>query len=174
MASKRALFALPLRSASSIRARPQFLLPTRTSAALPPTFNPALKPLSQARWHSSPVEKSKPYAFEDVKKLIEKDDEDVVLIDVREPPEFAAGAIPTALNLPISSQPDALFLPPDEFEDRFGFQKPDIGKEVVFYCKAGVRSAAAAQLARQGGWERVGEYRGSWLDWERRGGKIEK
>ncbi|KAF2502513.1 Rhodanese-like protein, partial [Lophium mytilinum] len=143
-------------------------------AAQPASFNPALKPLSQTRWLSSSVEKSKPYAFEDVKALIEKDDKDVVLIDVREPAEFAAGAIPTALNLPISSQPDALFLPPDEFEDRFGFQKPDIGKEVVFYCKAGVRSAAAAQLARQEGWERVGEYRGSWLDWEKRGGKVEK
>jgi rhodanese-related sulfurtransferase len=94
------------------------------------------------------------------------------IADVREPPEFAAGAIPTALNLPISSQPDGLFLPPDEFEDRFGFPKPDVGKEVVFYCKAGVRSAAAAQLARQGGFERVGEYNGSWLDWERNGGKV--
>lgn len=44
----------------------------------------------------------------------------------------------------------------------------------MFYCKAGVRSAAAAQLARQVGFERVGEYQGSWLDWEKKGGKVEK
>jgi rhodanese-related sulfurtransferase len=40
----------------------------------------------------------------------------------------------------------------------------------VFYCKAGVRSRAAAELARQAGWEKVGEYPGSWLDWEKNGG----
>ena len=95
-------------------------------------------------------------------------------LDVREPAEYAAGFIPSAINIPISSQPEALFLPPDEFEDRFGFTKPPASKEVVFYCKAGVRSAAAAQLARQGGYEKVGEYRGSWLDWEKRGGTSSK
>ena len=41
---------------------------------------------------------------------------------------------------------------------------------MVFFCKAGVRSSAAAQIARQGGYTNVGEYRGSWADWERRGG----
>jgi len=97
-----------------------------------------------------------------------------VFLDVREPAEYAAGFIPSAINIPISSQPEALFLPSDEFEDRFGFTKPPASKEVVFYCKSGVRSAAAAQLARQGGYEKVGEYRGSWLDWERRGGASSK
>ncbi|KAI9762066.1 MAG: hypothetical protein M4579_000702 [Chaenotheca gracillima] len=91
-----------------------------------------------------------------------------ILIDVREPAEFSAGAIPTALNIPISSQPDALALPADEFEDRFGFEKPTVDQEVVFYCKAGVRSAAAAVMARESGFEKIGEYRGSWLDWERK------
>ncbi|KAF2205735.1 Rhodanese-like protein, partial [Delitschia confertaspora ATCC 74209] len=91
-------------------------------------------------------------------------------LDVREPAEVAAGAIPTAYNIPISSHPDALLLPPDEFESQFGFAKPPPSKELVFYCKAGVRSAAAAQLAKQGGYEKVGEYRGSWLDWERHRG----
>jgi len=88
---------------------------------------------------------------------------------VREPGEFAAGAIPSAVNIPLASQPDALFLPADEFEERFGFAKPDVDEhEVVFYCKAGVRSAAAARLAGQAGYARVGEYKGSWLDWEKR------
>lgn len=48
--------------------------------------------------------------------------------------------------------------------------------EVVFYCKAGVRSRAAARLAR--GWEgegvRVGEYKGSWVEWVGRGGVVEQ
>lgn len=64
-----------------------------------------------------------------------------------------------------------MFLPADEFEDRFGFSKPDADKEVVFYCKAGVRSSAAAQLAQQIGYKNVAEYRGSWMDWTKQGGK---
>jgi rhodanese-related sulfurtransferase len=53
--------------------------------------------------------------------------------------------------------------------------KQDV-REVVFYCKAGVRSRAAARLAR--GWEgegvRVGEYKGSWVEWVGRGGVVEQ
>lgn len=93
-----------------------------------------------------------------------------LLIDVREPHEYAQGFIPTALNLPIQSQPDALFLTNEEFEDRFGFGKPGEDVEVVFYCKAGVRSRAAAELARLAGYRVVGEYPGSWIDWVGRGG----
>jgi rhodanese-related sulfurtransferase len=43
----------------------------------------------------------------------------------------------------------------------------------VFFCKAGVRSKAAAELARQAGWGKTGEYKGSWLDWEGKGGEKE-
>lgn len=74
------------------------------------------------------------------------------------------------MNIPIKSSPDALFLPAEEFEDRFGFEKPSQENEVVFYCRSGVRSSAAAELARQSGYEKVGEYRGSWLDWEKQEG----
>lgn len=74
-----------------------------------------------------------------------------LLIDVREPHEYAANSIPTAINIPVSSQPDALLLSEEEFEDRFGFEKPGLEKEVVFFCKAGVRSKAGAGIARVAG-----------------------
>lgn len=90
-------------------------------------------------------------------------------LDVREPNEYHEGFIPSAINIPIQSQPDALLLPEEEFEDRFGFQKPSPEKEVIFYCKAGVRSSMAAATAQAGGYEKIGNYRGSWLDWERNG-----
>lgn len=69
---------------------------------------------------------------------------------------------------------------------RFGFPKPGSGAvdadadananadaELVFYCKAGVRARAAAEMAVKAGYEpeRIGVYDGSWLDWERRGGR---
>lgn len=94
--------------------------------------------------------------------------------DVREPSEYNDGYIPGAINLPIKSQPDALFLPSHEFEDRFGFEKPSADQEVVFYCKSGVRSSAAAQMAQQLGYTKVAEYRGSWLDWQKNNGPASK
>jgi rhodanese-related sulfurtransferase len=115
-----------------------------------------------------------------------------VLIDVREPAELSAtGIIPGAVSVPLASQPDALFLTPDEFETRFGFPKPGVvatddgqgqqqqqrqDRDVVFYCKAGVRARSAAQLAIQAGYDppRVSVYDGSWLDWADRGGRVEK
>ncbi|KAJ5543377.1 hypothetical protein N7461_009380 [Penicillium sp. DV-2018c] len=109
----------------------------------------------------------------------------LILIDVREPAELTGtGIIPSAVCIPLASQPDAMYLTPDEFETRFGFPKPDPasaaegGKpaQMVFYCKAGVRAKAAAQMAVQAGYDpaTVGVYMGSWLDWERNGGKVEK
>ncbi|PYH41400.1 Rhodanese-like protein, partial [Aspergillus saccharolyticus JOP 1030-1] len=119
----------------------------------------------------------------------------LILIDVREPAELnATGIIPTAVSVPLASQPDALFLTPDEFETRFGYPKPgveqpaaeqagagagagaDSSSPIVFYCKAGVRARAAAQLAVQAGYDakRIGVYDGSWLDWADRGGKVER
>ncbi|KAI9043303.1 uncharacterized protein KD926_003833 [Aspergillus affinis] len=106
----------------------------------------------------------------------------LILVDVREPAELTAtGVIPSAVAVPLSSQPDALFLTPDEFETRFGFPKPGAveGQEtgdIVFYCKAGVRAKQAAQLAVMAGYDpkRVGVYYGSWLDWAGKGGRAEK
>lgn len=65
-------------------------------------------------------------------------------------------------------------MPGHEFEDKFGFEKPKAEQELIFYCKAGVRSSAAAQLAQQVGYQNVGEYRGSWLDWQKQGGRKEQ
>ena len=125
----------------------------------------------QKRWHSQkPSNLNKVYQFEDVLHILEHPSDSRLLIDVREPHEFEANTIPTSINIPVTSQPDALLLSEEDFEDRFGFQKPPKAKEVVFFCKAGVRSSAAAGIARQAGYTNVGEYRGSWLDWQKRGG----
>ncbi|KAF2402002.1 Rhodanese-like protein [Trichodelitschia bisporula] len=159
-------------SIPSLRPHPT---PSRTHL-LRPAFTLPASTRPQQRWHSAPSgPEFKRYDFQAIRELVEEPNSDRVLIanplDVREPAEYAAGYIPTALNMPIQSQPDALFLSPEEFEDRLGFAKPPPNKEVVFYCKAGVRSSAAAQLARQNGYKNVGEYRGSWVDWVKNGGE---
>lgn len=76
--------------------------------------------------------------------------------------------------MPIKTSPDGIFLPPDEFEDRFGFTKPPTTNKIIFYCKAGVRSSSAAQLALQHGYTNVGEYKGSYDDWVKNGGENSK
>ncbi|KAI1192210.1 Rhodanese-like domain-containing protein [Nemania serpens] len=97
------------------------------------------------------------------------------LIDVREPEELSqTGRIPGSLNVPITSSPDSFHLSSEEFEDRFGFARPERDDEVVFYCRSGVRSRAAAGLAREAGWTRVGEYPGSWTEWAAKGGAVER
>ncbi|TKA66426.1 hypothetical protein B0A55_10313 [Friedmanniomyces simplex] len=133
-------------------------------------LRPAFVPV---RWHSAPP-KGKVYDFQDIQKFSSSSSPDRILVDVREPAEYEEGYISGAINIPIKSQPDAMFLPEDEFEDRFGFSKPDPEKEVVFYCKSGVRSSAAAQFAKQHGYKDVAEYRGSWLDWQKHGGEATK
>ncbi|KAK2924093.1 Rhodanese-like domain [Fusarium oxysporum f. sp. vasinfectum] len=100
---------------------------------------------------------------------------DVVLIDVREPVElFETGKIPGAINIPITSAAQSFHISDEDFEDMYGFQRPAKNKELVFYCKAGVRARAAAQLAHHAGWNKIGDYAGSWLDWEAQKGPVEK
>ena len=116
------------------------------------------------------------YTFSDIQSLSTTPSPTRILIDVREPNELqATGKIPTAQNLPITSAADGFFLPADEFEDRFGFEKPGEDTEVVFYCKAGVRSRAAARLASQAGFGgKIGEFPGSWNEWFEKGGQVER
>lgn len=77
-----------------------------------------------------------------------------MIVDVREPYEVELGAIPGSINIPLKSSPEALAMSEDDFEDKFGFPKPDPAKEVVFYCRSGVRSTAAAEFAKQQGYKK--------------------
>lgn len=97
------------------------------------------------------------------------------IADVREPGEVeSTGRIPHAINIPVTSAPESFHITDEEFEDKFGYPRPGKESEVVFYCKAGVRSRAAAGLAKGAGWTNVGEYPGSWMDWAAKGGKAEE
>lgn len=127
------------------------------------------------KWSSESATGSKIYDFEEIKTLSQDAESSIQIIDVREPGELAStGRIPGAKNIPITTSPDSFHITAEEFEDRFGFERPSPEDEVVFYCKAGVRSRAAAGIAREAGWSKVGEYPGSWADWTGKGGKIQR
>ncbi|KAI1765493.1 Rhodanese-like protein [Hypoxylon sp. FL1150] len=134
------------------------------------------------RWSSDTPAGTKIWSFEEIQALTSNPDTPdstkpkILLIDSREPSELAqTGRIPGALNVPVASAPDSFHVPTDEFEMRYGTPRPDPDEtELVFYCKAGVRSRAAATIAREAGYKKVGEYPGSWVDWVGKGGKVER
>ncbi len=76
------------------------------------------------------------------------------LIDVREPDEVLQGMIPSAVNLPLSDLSGALHMDGAKFKEKYGFQKPEFGQEVVFYCRSGKRSATASDVARRNGYKK--------------------
>ncbi|QGU03523.1 ThiF family adenylyltransferase [Corynebacterium comes] len=64
-----------------------------------------------------------------------------LLIDVREPHEFAGTRIPGALNVPLGTVLEGDWVPP----------APESGRDVVIYCAGGIRSARAVRaLAERG------------------------
>ena len=93
---------------------------------------------------------------DDVKKGLQ--DGSILLVDVREPNEYAAGHIPGAVSHPLSTfDPSAL---------------PE-GKRIVFSCAAGVRSLRALEFARAAGRDLHEHYRGGFKDWVVAGEPVE-
>lgn len=89
-------------------------------------------------------------------------DGSVVLIDVREPHEYAAGHIPgSSLNALQSFDPAAL-------------PGPEPGKRIVLSCRSGRRSVTALGLAQQAGREDIrAHFGGGMLAWEGAGEPVE-
>jgi adenylyltransferase/sulfurtransferase len=76
----------------------------------------------------------------------------VVVIDVREPSEFAAGHIEGARNLPLGRVPYELDSIPKD-------------RDVVLYCQMGGRSGRALEILRGAGFERSQHLRGGYSGW---------
>ena len=88
-----------------------------------------------------------------------------LLIDVREPDEWADGVAEGALLLPLSDLLGA--------RARWGAPLAEAkGRELVLYCKSGMRSGRAARLIRAEGFRATNA--GSLADWAAAGWRIEK
>jgi len=98
------------------------------------------------------------------------------LVDVRDTHELETqGKIPKSINIPLPEIPDAFRnLSDEEFKKKYGFSKND--ENLVFSCKSGRRAEAAINHVYGGDPSIVNFrlYRGSFLDWEAKGGPIEK
>lgn len=83
----------------------------------------------------------------------------IILVDVREPDEFAAGHIAGAVPMPLSAF-DAAKLPVAD------------GKQLVFYCHSGRRARLAYAQAQAAGRSGIAIYGGSMIDWEGAGEPV--
>lgn len=89
------------------------------------------------------------------------DNDNVVLIDIREPGEYASGCIPTATLFPLSQFDPQKFPQPED-------------KQVVIYCQSGRRSAQAAQKLIQAGINPVIELQSGFNAWNAAGYPVQK
>ncbi|QEU60038.1 Rdl1 [Kluyveromyces lactis] len=116
------------------------------------------------------VNEGKNYDFDDIVSLIKTKPDNVILLDVREPEEFAIVQIPGSVNMPYKSAPDALAYGDEEFKGKFGFPKPSKDQELVFFCAAGRRALGAQTKAVEEGYTNASIYSGSTNDWVAKGG----
>jgi len=93
------------------------------------------------------------------KELLEKGE--VKLIDVREPQEWTQGRIPNATLVPLMT----LLSQPREFIQEDG---------VIFYCKEGIRSALACEVAAAIGRTNIYNLEGGITAWDAKGYPVEK
>jgi rhodanese-related sulfurtransferase len=87
-------------------------------------------------------------------------DGSILVVDVRELHEFAAGHIPGSVSRPLSRF-DPADLPNEP------------GKRIVLSCAAGVRSLRALELAQAAGLDVDSHYIGGFKDWLMHGEPVE-
>jgi rhodanese-related sulfurtransferase len=85
---------------------------------------------------------------------IQKQDQSVIILDVRSPEEFAAGHVPGAINIPYTHLPARISAIPSPTD-----------KDVVVYCEIGVRAEKAVASLRDNGFTRLMYLDGDMKQW---------
>jgi rhodanese-related sulfurtransferase len=93
----------------------------------------------------------------DVKRRLDAG-EKLLLVDVREESEYAAGHVPGAMHLGKGVM-----------ERDAEAKIPDPATEVILYCGGGFRSALAADNLQKMGYTNVVSMDGGWRDWTAKG-----
>lgn len=84
-----------------------------------------------------------------------------VLVDVREPDEFAAGRVPGAVNVPLATVAAWAQSQPKD-------------RPYLIICRSGRRSLSASQTLVDAGFTRVTNVEGGTLAWEQQGLPLER
>lgn len=94
---------------------------------------------------------------------IEQKDAALLIVDVRTPEEFAAGHVPGAINVPYTHLPA-----------RAAELAAKGDKEIVLYCRTGVRAERAATRLREHGFVRLLHLDGDMQQWTEKQRPTEK
>ena len=89
--------------------------------------------------------------------------DEIMLLDVRSPEEYAQGHIKHAVNI---NYFDA------DFMDQI--MKLDKNEEIYLYCKGGIRSNNAANKLKKAGFTKVYDLKGGIVGWSNQGLEISK
>ena len=81
-------------------------------------------------------------------------DQSLFVLDVRTPEEYAAGHLPGAVNIPHG-----------ELAARIAELAGARERDVVVYCRTGVRSAAALEVLGKAGFKRLFQLKGDYTRW---------
>jgi adenylyltransferase/sulfurtransferase len=98
-----------------------------------------------------PADDSFETTVDELKKRLDRKD-DILILDVRNPPEFSICRIPGSTLIPLPELPTR-------------FVELDRNKEIVVHCKSGMRSAKAVQFLRQQGFTSIKNLKGGILAW---------
>ncbi|XP_045601742.1 rhodanese domain-containing protein CG4456 [Procambarus clarkii] len=99
----------------------------------------------------------------------------VTVIDVRNRVELQqAGQIPGSHCIPVTEIKYACGLDEETFKSRYGFEKPGTQEPLVVCCRTGVRSKTACDILQAKGFKSHRIYRGSFSEWEEKGGDTIK
>ncbi|KAF9814087.1 hypothetical protein SFRURICE_000082 [Spodoptera frugiperda] len=111
------------------------------------------------------VDPKRVVSYDDMVKMLYQPQK--VIIDVREPEEIqSTGQIPSSINIPLKSVPQALDgMSEEEFRCQYRREKPETSDELVFYCRSGRRSTEALNQALKLGYVNSKTYLGSWTEW---------
>ncbi len=95
--------------------------------------------------------------------------DDVLMVDLRDPRELSReGKIPGAFHCPRGML--EFWIDPESPYHKLQFAT---GKEIVFYCASGWRSALSARTAIEMGLEKVHHLSGGFSGWKAAGGEVE-
>jgi rhodanese-related sulfurtransferase len=89
--------------------------------------------------------------------------EDAIVVDVREPQEYAGGHLPNARHIPVG-----------DIDKRLRELEKFKNKPVIVVCRSGARSGSACGALRKGGFERVYNLTGGMGAWEQAGMPVTK
>lgn len=89
--------------------------------------------------------------------------QDVVVVDVRSPEEYAEGHVPGAINLPH-----------DRINEFLTQLENDKSSSLVLYCRSGRRAKLAANELQKLGFGNISLLEGDMLGWQEQGLQVEK